>query len=156
MVTPNLVQGAIEDMAKSYKREGYVYFGLDDRFLIDHCGHYLIEGSEYLQGLASFIERETGGELKSELRRYGKPTIFEVRIPLSAIQESELKELAFDLLHTWAYNLAHNSSHSYKLDFGIELDQGLPPDHIIGHYYPGEIPDPSNGYKIYCFQNDSK
>ncbi len=156
MVTPNLIQDAIEYMSKSYKREGYVYFGIDDRFLIDHCGHYLIEGSEYLQGLAAFIERETGPNLKSELRRYGKPTIFKVRIPLSTIHESDLRELVCKLLYTWAYNLAHDRSHSYKLDFSIELDQGLPPDHIIGHYHPEEIPDPSNNYEIYHFSNDKK
>lgn len=154
LVSADLIQDAIEHMAKSYKRQGYVYFGIDDRFLINHCGHYIIEGSEYLQSLAAFIERKIGCDLKSELRRYGKPTVFTARIPVSAIPRGTLRELACELLQTWAYNVAHSRSHSYELDFGIELDRELPPDHIIGHYHPEEIPDPSNGYKIYCFLND--
>ena len=66
-VTQTHIQSAINHMAKSYKRHGYVYFGMDDRFLINNCGHYLIGGSEYLQSLAAFIERAIGGhEIRAE------------------------------------------------------------------------------------------
>lgn len=156
LVTPDLVQGAIEYMAKSYKRQGYVYFGLDDRFLINHCGHYLIEGSEYLQSLAAFIERKVGGDLKREFREYGKPTVFELRIPISFVPEGELRELASELLQTWAYNTAHSRNDPYELDFGIELDRKVPSDHIMGHYHPERIPDPSNGFEDYCYLDNLK
>lgn len=155
-VTESHIQSAIQHMAGSYKRQGYVYFGMDDRFLVNHCGHYLIAGSEYLQSLAAFIERETGCDLKSELRQYGKPTVFEVQVPICAFSEGEFRDLAYELLHTWAYNVAHSRTYSYELDFGIEIDHGLPSDNIIGHYHPKRIPDPSNYYEMYCFEEDER
>ena len=93
-------------------------------------------GSEYVQGLAVHIERETGCDLKSELRQHGKPTVFEVRVPIAAFLEGELCELSYELLQTWAFNIAHCRNQSYELDFGLEIDHGLPPENIIGHYHP--------------------
>ena len=154
LVTPDLVQAGIEDMAKSYRRHGYVYFGLDDRYLINHCGHYLIEGSEYLKSLAAFIERKIGGHLKSELRGHGKPTVFELQIPISVIPEGELRVLASELLQTWAYNIAHSKDDPHELAFCIDFDRGLSSDHIMGHYHPEKIPDPSNGHEFYCYLDD--
>jgi len=138
-ITDSHIQSAIEHMAASYKRRGFVYFGLDDRFLLNHCGHYLIYGSEYLQSLAAFIRRGFRCDLKSELRKSGKPTIFEVRMPISNCSDGELRELAYELFHTWAYNIAHNRTYPYGIDFAIEIDHDLPPDHIIGHYHPENI-----------------
>jgi len=153
-ITDSHIQAAIKHMARSYRRHGFVYFGLDDRFLLNHCGHYLIFGSEYLQSLAAFIERETRCDLKSELRKCGKPTVFEVRMRISTFSDGELRELTSKVFHTWAYNIAHNRTYPYELDFGIEIDHELPQDYIIGHYHPKMIPDPSNGYESYCFEKD--
>ena len=133
-----------------------MYFGLDDRFLINHCGHYLIEGSEYLQGFAAFIERKIGGDPKREFRKYGKPTVFELRIPISFVSEGELRGFASELLQTWAYNTAHSRNDPYELDFGIEVDRGVPPDRIMGHYHFERIPEPSNSFEDYCFRDDLK
>lgn len=55
-------------------REGHVYFGLDDRFLVEHCGHYLIYGSEFLT--AGF------GRQRQVLTTRGRPTVIEVDVPI--------------------------------------------------------------------------
>ena len=77
-ITTAYVAAAIKNVAGSYERHGYIYFGLDDRFLIECCGHYLIYGSEYLQTLAASLEDQVGHPTKSELRRIGIPTVFVV------------------------------------------------------------------------------
>ena len=153
-ITDTHIQAAIEHMADSYKRSGVAYFGLDDRFLLNHCGHYLIFGSEYLQSLAAFIERAIGCDLKSELRKYGKPSVFEVWMPMSNFSVDELKCLASEVFHTWAYNIAHDRTYPYELDFGIDIDHDLEPAYIIGHYHPKMISDQSNCYGSYCFEKD--
>jgi hypothetical protein len=153
-ITNSYIQAAIEHMAGSYKRHGSVYFGLDDRFLVNHCGHYLIFGSEYLQSLAAFIDREIHSDLKSEFKKCGKPTVFEVRMPVSYFSDDELRELASEVFHTWAHNIDHNRTYPYELDFGKEIDHGVPSDYIIGHYHPKKIPDPSNCYENYCFDEN--
>jgi len=153
-ITETHIKAAIEYMAGSYKRHGNVYFGMDDRFLINYCGHYLIYGSEYMGGLATFIQQQFNYDLKAELRKYGKPTIFKVRIPVTAFSEAELRELASEALRTWAFNMAHNRTYSYELDFGKDFDYSLASDHIIGHYHPNKIPDPLNYRRTYRFDQN--
>lgn len=148
-ITEAHIKAAEESMASSYKRHDYVYFGMDARFLINYCGHYLIYGSEYLGGLATFLQQQVDHDFKAELRKFGVPTIFKVKMPVTAFSGSELRELASEALRNWACNIAHNRTYSYKLDFGKEVDYGLTPDHIIGHYHPDKIPDPLNNRRIY-------
>lgn len=145
-ITESHIQAAIDHMADSHGRAGLIYFGLDDRFLLEHCGHYLIYGSEYLQGLATSIQREFGYELKAELRKSGKPTVFEVQMPVEDFSEDELWALAEQVFPTWAYNIAHNKDSSYALDFCIQIDHGLPADLIVRHYHPETIPNASRYY----------
>lgn len=146
------IKAAICHMANSYKRESYVYFGVDDRFLIRHCGHYLIYGSEYIQVLATFIQQQLGYDTKPCLKRFGKPTIFEVDIPVEFFSQDELSELARNALYTWAYNVAREKKGSPMIDFAIEIQGNLPPELISGHYHPEEIPDPLRQYVVYRYR----
>ena len=130
------IDNAISSMAGSYKRHGYIYFGLDDRFLITYCNHYLIYGSEYINGLAAFLEKELGCPAKSELKKYGMSTIFEVNIPVKQISSGELRELAQYLLPAWSFAIAHDKNEIGKVDVSIEIDHNLSPELIVGHYHP--------------------
>lgn len=47
---------------------------LDDKFLINHCGHYLIHGSEYLMALTGCLKHQRL-DLTQVLRKIGKPTM---------------------------------------------------------------------------------
>ena len=136
------ISAAIDSMSDSYGRFGQVYFGLDDRFLIEHCGHYLIYGSEYLQSLCSHLRDRIRYDLSSQLKRIGIPTVFRARISVSQFKSQELSTLAGDALPAWAYRIAHNKREPGLLDFAIMLGHTLPPTDIVTHYHPEEIPDP--------------
>lgn len=138
LITESHIQTAIDHMTDydSNGSHGFVCFGLDDRFLVKYAHHYLIYGSEYLQGLASFIESDLGYDLKAELKTRGKPTVFEAQIPVPHFCDAEFRELASEAFHTWAYNLAHDQDDPYEIDFSIEVEHGLPSDLIVRHYHP--------------------
>ncbi len=134
------IEQAISSIADSYMRHGYVYFAIDDRFLITYCSHYLVYGSEYIQALAAFLERELKCGAKSELKKVGRPTVFEVDMPVGKISNVEMRDLAEDIFPAWAFAIAHNRNETGTADFSIEIEQGLQPELIVGHYHP-DLPD---------------
>lgn len=146
------INTAIDSMTNSYGRFDQVYFGLDDRFLIEHCGHYLIYGSEYLQSLCSHLPDRIRYDISSRLKRVGTPTVFQVNISVSQFENQELSALADDALPAWAYCIAHDKREPGLLDFAIMLDEAIPPTDIVAHYHPEEIPDPFNGRFIYRYK----
>jgi len=136
------IDDAIEAMAGSYGRDGFVYFGLDDRYLIEYCGHYLIYGSEYLQCLAAHVGHDANCLEKAELRKLGLPTVVAVDVPIECFSDHELCELGDAALHAWAYRLLHRQPEIRMINFAISINQGLPPRSIKGHFHPECVPDP--------------
>ena len=134
------IAASVASMADSYRREGWIYFGLDDRFLVDHCSHYLKYGSEYCQGLAVNLSGLTGYDIKADLVRRGTPTVFCVRMPVERVDKESLQALGRDAFYAWAYGLSHGTSETWEVDFAIETDKPLPPENIINHYLPEGIP----------------
>jgi hypothetical protein len=149
MISESDIKDAIDSMVDSYGRFGQVYFGIDDRFLIEHCGHYLIYGSEYLQSLASSLRRRRGFDLSSNLRQRGTPAVFRVNISVNQFEDQELGELADNALPAWAYCIAHDKRDPGLVDFAITIDETLAPENIIGHYHPKEVPDPCQDGAVY-------
>ena len=147
------INAAIDSMSNSGGRLGQVYFGLDDRFLIEHCGHYLIYGSEYLQSLCSHLRGRICYDFSSHLKQVGIPTVFQVNISVSQFESHELSALADDALPAWAYCIAHDKREPGLLDFAIMLNDTLPPANIEAHYHPEEIPDPFHGRVIYKYKD---
>jgi hypothetical protein len=135
-VTKSHIEQAISNRAGSHMRHDYVYFGIDDRFLIKHCSHYLVYGSEYMKGLAAFLNRKLGCNAKSELKKIGKPTVFEVDMPVENINSEEMIELSQFVFSAWSFAIARDRTETGKLDFAIEIDNGFPPELIVGHYHP--------------------
>ncbi len=135
-VTEFHIEQAISFMSAQYLRRGTIYFGLDDRFLTTYCSHYLISGSEYIQGLAAFLSRELNCNAKAELIKTGKPTIFEVDMPIKEIRHEDIRALADDIFPAWAFVIAHDKSETGKVDFSIEINHVLKPEFIIGHFHP--------------------
>jgi hypothetical protein len=135
-ITPAQVQAAVDHMARSFMRHGYAYFDLDDRFLMQHCRQYSDYGSEYVQCLAVFLEDQTGYDLKSELGKSGKATVFEVFMPIERFPHDDRRQLAAKVLYAWAYDIAHNNNDHWHICFTIVIDRTLPPELIAGHYHP--------------------
>ena len=141
-ITPARIDEAIEAAKDSDDWDDLVYFGLDDRYLIERCGHYLIYGSEYLQCLVAHIGRDAGNSEKAELRKLGIPTILVVDVPIECFSNHELCELGEAALHAWAYRLVHQKEEIRMLNFAISIEHGLPPGCIKEHYHPECVPDP--------------
>lgn len=151
-VTAAHIDAAIKSMKGSYKRNGYVYFGLDDRFLLEFCSHYLNYGSEYLGSLATHIEIDTGHPAKSELIRTGFPTVFVVDVPTAYFTNDDLRELGIAALHAWAYRLLHKKTRIWQIDFSPEISRAIEPKFVVGHYHPECVPDPSGGRPLYRYK----
>ena len=127
---------AFDDMSESSGRNGVVYFGLDDRYLINCCPDYIQYGSEYFQALAVRVDCRANTNIKEYLRSNGKPTIFVVDIPLSDINSNEMESLVSDMLTTCLYNHSHGNSVAFENDFAISLTTDLKPDRIVRHSHP--------------------
>ena len=63
------VEAAIRKQDNSL-REERIFFGLDDRWLVQQCGHYLLFGSEYILSIAADLTRTFGEEI--DYRRFLK------------------------------------------------------------------------------------
>lgn len=113
---------------------GRVWLALDHRFLVRYCGHYLIYGSEYLQGLLA--------ERQNLLLKRGRPTIFKVNFPISYLYPSDRDLLARHLLRDWTQIRAGARDASQLQDFGWSVRWTLPPEMIVEHFHPTEIPCP--------------
>ena len=123
-------------------RSSTVYLGIDDRFLIDHCGHYLLYGSESILAVVRRLEEAMGQDLAYLLKIRGDPTVVEVDIPIDMLDASRRSELAREILFTYAYNSFHNKQKSRQLDFSIPLQNSVPNKWIVGSYHPLNIRDP--------------
>ena len=73
---------------------GRVYASWDDRALLQSCGHYMIRGSEFLQGIAVRLCCE------DLLEQVGIPTIIDLDVPMSLISEANLKGLACEMFQS--------------------------------------------------------
>jgi hypothetical protein len=129
-------------------RDQVLYLGLDDRFLMEYCGHYLVYGSEYFLSMCGGlpIDRET---CRSVIRSKGTPTVFIIDLPIEFITPDQTGQLWNDIISQWGYSISHSLDDTVEVDFGITIDKNIPPDCISGHYQPDKIKDPSAGFKLF-------
>ncbi|MFZ1083042.1 MAG: hypothetical protein WAO19_14085 [Candidatus Kryptoniota bacterium] len=145
---------AIDAMGKE-NRENRLFLGLDDRTLIGRAGHYLIYGSEYITGLVARLSERLKKDYRTYLRNIGEPTIFKVKLPISATKNADIINLFPHLFEMWVYNKVKRKSISIALDYSIILRKKIPSEYIIGHYHPDEIRDPLNKSQIYIAKTNS-
>lgn len=143
-VSGDLVEKAILDSDDRRSDEkGKIFFVCDDRNLIEDCGHYLIQGSEYIMAMAASLCRfdGSGEDYKLRLRKAGIPTIFEVDIPLEQVPSNQINELVRTILATWGTNnLFPKDIHDYDMSFVLHSD--VNPKNISSHSHPKKINDP--------------
>lgn len=123
-------------------RSTAVNVGIDDRFLIDRCGHYLLYGSESILAVVRQLEEAMGQDLAYLLKTRGNPTVVEVDIPIDMLDAPTQLALAREILFTYAYNSFHKKNEARQLDFGIRLQDGVPSQWVAGSYHPINIRDP--------------
>lgn len=146
---------AIIKGVKTETREGNVHLGLDDKFLIKYCGHYLIYGSEYLMAIAVKLGHAVKKDLTRVLRNIGIPTIFVCDIPFFKISNCEILELSGTLLEYLFESILSGTPIPSSLDFTITLNDVVESEYIISHYNPKEIPNPHSCYEIYRWENEN-
>ncbi len=120
-------------------RGGYAWFVLDDRSYFEGCEHYLIYGSEYLNAVAGKIQYEIGKPAKYHLEEVGTPTIFVCNIPISIIDDVDLRLLSGTMIKNYFEIIFDGRDNSDGLNFGFEIEVILKPEYIIDHYHPKEL-----------------
>lgn len=142
-----LLDRAIDAMdSRGNHENGKIYFSCDPHELVEYCGHYLLQGSEYLMALAARLcEYDPGLEdYRLRLRRTGIPTVFEVGIPVEQIPVPQRHGLMKSIISAWAYHhLAPNEDAGDSMGFVLHSDLG--PRNILSHFHPASVPDPHFG-----------
>lgn len=120
------------------REEGTVFLTLDDRFMIEECGGYLIYGSEFIRGVLG----RAGHPI---LRTIGTPTIIEVDLPLAEVSISLRRALAAKMAAEWIRIKVNRPDWTPRLDFTVALKTPVVPAWVVGHYHPTRIIDPLYG-----------
>jgi hypothetical protein len=139
--------------ASSANDEGKIFLAIDDENLIQHCGHYLIYGSEYICGIAAKLCRKYGGDYRQILKRFGIPTVFGVSLPIDDVGDQGVQSLARHLSRIIWESRAQPTPPMFDWTFTIK--RALHPDEMLGHYHPVQIPDPLLGYTPYRYSEKS-
>lgn len=122
--------------------EGRVYFDLDERFLIEHCGHYLLYGSEYAVGLAASLCGAGTRDYRKSLKNIGVPTMFICDVPWGLISDGTRSSLTRTFTAEMFRHLKTPSYRPTMITFGFSIRRRLPPSYIVGHYHPVSVKDP--------------
>ncbi|WP_078201893.1 hypothetical protein [Cupriavidus necator] len=144
------VESAINKFAERRDRErGKMWLVGSDAHLINDCGHYLIQGSEFLMALAANLSPANGEDYRFRLRNYGVPTVLEIDIPVELVPAEQHVEVAKMLLSEWGQLATRN-----HLGFGdippcYVVRSDIPRECIRGHYHPERIIDPHSGHRPY-------
>lgn len=112
-----------------------VFVALDSRYLIESCGHYFILGSEW-------IAAHLGQTYYPALRERGISTLLHLRLPLSWTSPRDREEFARELFREWTRLTALHESSVRDIDFTFRLTTAIPPENLLGHTHPEQIPDP--------------
>ena len=141
-----------EDITKAINITEYetrinkVFFEANEKFLIEHCGHYLHYGSEYQVAIAASLMgiRKSGIDYRQAFRCIGQPTVFICDVPLKYIQMETLIELSGSIIEAIFSKLQNNQYvHPRAGDaFGFSIDRDLEPEYIVSHYQPLNVRDP--------------
>lgn len=135
---------------RSDGERGAMWLVGSDQFLIKECGHYLIQGSEYVMALAAHLGHSPSGEdYRFRLRNYGIPTILEVDVPVCLVPATQHVEVAKMILSEWGQLAARR-----PMPFGDDppcyvVRQNIPPECVRDHYHPERIIDPHQGRRPY-------
>ena len=147
-LTEEMLQQSIEKVGP---KDEDLCLVIDDRFIIEYCGHYLIYGGEYMGNLVSQLPIENIEPYRSVLMKIGKPTFIKINLPNinKYASNGNIWELNSEILTEWLYNIANSRMESRFLDFTFKINEALSPKHIYTHYHPIKIVDPLMGYKTY-------
>jgi hypothetical protein len=135
---------------KHEARENRVFFEANEKLLIEHCGHYLLYGSEYRVAIAASLGdiKKTGIDYRQAFKGAGKPTVFICNVPFKYIPTEMLCELSGSIIEV-IFKMLQDKKFMHPAaghSFGFYIDRDLEPEYIVGHYHPSNVRDPiANG-----------
>ena len=141
------IDRAIKHVGQDYDAsDERAFFALDCAHLLQHCGHYLIYGSEYLLALAGELTpMDSLGDacdLRWRLKGRGRPTVFACHLPIDRVEPGAVVELA-RLLVAETFKWLRNPAHvPLSRRFGFPIGGSLEPEYIIKHFHPAVVRDP--------------
>jgi len=149
---PELTEEMLKQSIKKIgPKEDELSLDIDDRFIIEYGGYYLIYGSEYMGNLVSNLPIENIEKYRSVLRKIGKPTFIEINLSntVEYVSDNDIFNVICRMITEWTACLAYSETQSHLFGCTFELSELLPPEHIYSHYHPRKIPDQLMGRKIY-------
>jgi len=129
-----------QEVLEDEYRNGKLYVVVDDRYLVDFAGHYMIYGSEWLIAVLPYH--------RDRLFELGTPTILEISLPLARVDSKTRIQLARYMLLEWVRQLVRKSG-IILLDFSFMFKENLPPELIVSHFHPEEIRNPLENMALY-------
>ncbi len=147
VITESALTEAIEQMDGD---PGKLFVVLDDRDLLQHCGHYMIYGSEHLCGIGANLSHRYGIDCRQLLKRRGRPTLLRIRLPRESIPPDEIDSLALELCDVWTES--RRDAKPPQKDYCFSLDSSIDSRWILDHSHPDVIPDPLLGDIPYRFE----
>jgi hypothetical protein len=138
-------QGGVEKAISELEKDDYTYedhnrgklfFCLTEEELVDFCGHYLLQGSEYLAGIAARIHETP------VLRARGKATVFACDVPICDMDEETILSLAGEMLEQIGDAALKRPLGSAGNSFGFSIRVPLNPEFIVSTTHPTGIPNP--------------
>jgi len=148
---PNeVIKSAIGEFG-DYSTPQQVYVGVDCRFLLQHCGHYCIYGSEYLTALAVKIKTGDGQDHRQRLKTFGRPTVIVLEIPFEHLPPSDANGVIDELKRVASGDLDNVVMPNMLLDYGISFNGPLSCEWVVDHSHPESIWDPLLKEDYKCF-----
>lgn len=118
---------------------GRLFLSLDHQGYLDgSAGHYLIYGSEFLQGHFGY---------KSQLfhKEHGIGTIVICDVPINMIPPIQQMGISESLLREYVRLKSGGGQFIPPIDHSVILQRNIPTEWIVGHWHPREIVDPLQG-----------
>lgn len=140
-VTENDIDKVIE-MAPDLAEESKVWFNLDNRTLLDYCGHYLLYGSEYIVGLAAKLSSHSSFDCRQYFKNRGTPTMFVCDLSWEIIREATAQYLIRRVIFEYFRSVQEQSYTVGTIDFGFSISSVVPSQMITSHYHPPAVFDP--------------
>lgn len=119
---------------------GVAYLALDGRLLTRRATHYVIYGSEHLNGLAARLDRSDFGAARRHLATVGTPTILECQLTWAVLEGGASPSLSTQLAES-VFESVDASVLDEEFDFTCTVSGAVRPASIIGHHHIGEAPD---------------
>lgn len=123
-------------------RGGRVFFEANERHLVEHCGHYMLYGSEYLIGVAARL-KGNGRDYRRVLKERGQPVLFRCDVPMEMLPNGILSEFAGSALEfIFERKLNPDYQEFVYRGAGFPIYQALAPEFIVEYITPEIKRDP--------------